>query len=296
MRHIILILVGFLTMPQQSHAQLFSLGLTEFVCTDYSRIFNNLPRTLEVTVWHPTHDTSPYQKIEHQTWKIKDVIKNASFPAKSRFPLIIFSHGYSGNQWQNSWIIESLVQHGYIVAAIRHYGNSYPNMIPEICVRPWNRPEDMSFVLDYILNDTELSQHIDQSRIGAAGFSQGGMACLWLAGIRAHLIPENLRKQITLIYDPRTRERHFPNISLEYLNSVLDYFEPQDFEQANKSYYDNRFKAVCAIAPGIDEENFMFTPAGLSLAKTPSYIIVGAADDGTVEQCAFFNQHISDIT
>ncbi|HLX52441.1 MAG TPA: hypothetical protein VKR58_00775, partial [Aquella sp.] len=119
-------------MSQQIHPQPFSLGLTNFVCVDHSRLFDNQPRTLDVTAWYPTHDTSPLEKIENPTWKIKDVIRNASFPENIRFPLIIFSHGYSGNQWQNSWIIEHLVQHDYIVAAIRHYGNSYPNMIPEL--------------------------------------------------------------------------------------------------------------------------------------------------------------------
>jgi len=292
-KYIAFIIFGFFTMSQKIHPQLFSLGLTSFVCVDHSRQFDNLPRTLNVTVWYPTHDTSPLEKIENPTWKIKDVIRNASFPENIRFPLLIFSHGYSGNQWQNSWIIEHLVQHGYIVAAIRHYGNSYPNMIPELCARPWNRPEDMSFVLDHILQNTEFTQHIDQTRIGAAGFSQGGAACLWLAGVQAHLTPDNLKQQITLLYDPRTRDKHFKDISDEHLNAVLERFEVHDFEQANKSYYDNRFKTLCAIAPGLDEKNFMFTPQGLALASIPLHIIVGAADDGTVEQCIFFNEHIS---
>ena len=165
-------------------------------------------------------------------------------------------------------------------------------MIPEICVRPWNRPRDMSFVLDNILEDKILAQHIDKNRIGAAGFSQGGMACLWLAGIRSHLTPENIKDQLVMMFDPQMIEKHFQTISTDRINSLLDTFTDIDFEQANKSYYDKRFKAVFAIAPGIDDQNIMFAPQGLILAKTPSYIIVGEQDEGTVEQLPFFAEHM----
>src|SRR5436190_4161518 len=172
---LLLFLTGLMIMMQPFYSQCYSLGLLEKVWFDEDRIFDDQSRKLEVTIWYPTYDKFPKEKIKNNTWKIKDVIKNASFSVGAQFPLIIFSHGYSGGQWQNSWIIEHLVLHGYIVAAIKHYGNSYPNMIPEICVRPWNRPADMSFVLNNILQDQQLSQHIDKDRVGALGFSQGGM-------------------------------------------------------------------------------------------------------------------------
>ncbi len=290
---IICLVLGLLPMIIMPNKQnLFSLALTERTYIDKSRVFDNKPRILEVIIWYPTKDLTPARVVENDTWKIKDVIYNAPLPTDHKFPLIIFSHGFSGNQWQNSWFAEFFAQHGYIVASVRHYGNSMPLMIPEMCVRPWNRPEDMSFVLDHILQEPFFKEQIDINKIGAAGFSQGGIACMWLAGIQAHLTPDNIKLQITMMNDPIMRTKFFKDIPNEKMDSLLDNFTSYDFEQANRSYYDSRFKAVFAIAPGIDDQNVMFTQQGLSKAKTPTYIVVGEADEGTVEQIPFFAEHI----
>lgn len=285
-------LTGLLVMTHALNSQQYTLGLKNFTYIDDSRIWNNCPRVLEVTVWYPTNDASPAEHIYNETWKIKDVIKNATFPTNTKLPLIIFSHGFSGNQWQNSWFAENLAQNGYMVASVRHYGNSVPNMIPEICVRPWNRPQDMSFILDKILSNFEYVQHVDINRIGAAGFSQGGIACMWLAGVQANLTSKNIKEQITMMNDPFVREKFFKDVPSEKMDSLLDNFTSYDFEQANRSYYDNRFKAVFSMAPGIDDQNVMFTEQGLAQATTPTYIITGEFDEGTIEQTPFFAYNI----
>jgi len=266
------------------------LGFREFVYEDQQRIFNQQKRRLEIAVWYPTQQKGPVEKIDFGIWKIKDVIKNAAFEDK-KLPLIIFSHGYSGNQWTNSWFAEQLADKGYAVAIVRHYGNSYKNMIPEICARPWNRAQDLSCVLDYLLQ-SNMKEYIDTSRIGAAGFSQGGVACMWIAGVRASLSRENVKQQITVVNHPECRDLHFKDIPSERLDRVLDNFTDQDFEQANKSYYDSRFKAVFVMAPGIDNKNIMFKLEGLAQSQIPMHIIVGKADEGTIEQSQFFAQYI----
>jgi len=288
----VLALLGIYSMTLSSQAPFSSLGLREFVFQDEQRIFDQQKRKLEVAVWYPTKEQSPVKKTDFGIWKIKDVIENASVDSATKLPLIIFSHGYSGNQWTNTWFAEQLAENGYMVAIVRHYGNSYCNMIPEICARPWNRPQDLSFVLDQLLQQPELQNYIDVSRIGAAGFSQGGVACMWLAGVQADLSYENFKQQITVVNHPECKQLHFKDIPSERLDSVLDNFTDQDFKQANQSYYDARFKAVFVIAPGIDEENIMFKPQGLLQSKIPMHIIVGQADEGTVEQSTFFAQHI----
>lgn len=278
-------------MTQLSHNQHYALGLRELTYVDYSRTCDGQPRKLEVALWYPTPDTTPLEKMPDETWKIKDVIKNASFPTYTKLPLIIFSHGYSSNQWHNSWFAENFAANGYIVASVRHYGNSMPNMIPELCVRPWERPQDMSFVLDELLR-SDYAEYIDTNHIGAAGFSQGGIACFWLAGARAHLTPENIKQQMVMINNPELRSFHFKNIPSDRLDTILDNFTTQDFEDANQSYYDARFKAVFAMAPGIDDKNIMFTECGLAQVKTPTYIITGESDEGTIEQTPFFAHNI----
>lgn len=288
----VLTLLGIHTMVFSSETPSSCVGMREFVFEDEQRIFDQQKRRLEVVVWYPIEQQSPTEKIDFGIWKIKDVVKNASFDSDKKLPLIIFSHGYSGNQWTNTWFAEQLAENGYMVAIVRHYGNSYSNMIPEICARPWNRPQDLSFVLDRLLQQPELQNHIDINRVGAAGFSQGGVACMWLAGVQADLSYENFKQQITVVNHPACKQLHFKDIPSARLDSVLDNFTEQDFRQANQSYHDPRFKAVFVMAPGIDEENIMFKPEGLSQSKVPMHIIVGQADEGTVEQSTFFAQHI----
>ncbi len=272
----------------------FSIGLTEVQYVDNNRIFQEKPRVLDVAIWYPVEKSTPVQKIECGIWKIHDAARNAAlFSQDKKLPLILFSHGYSGNQWTGSWFAEHLASHGYIVAVVRHYGNSFRNMIPEICARPWNRPQDLSFVLTQILDHPEFRNHIDPNRIGTAGFSQGGIASMWLGGVKAELSPAILSEQITLIDNPELRTLHFKDIPAERLDAVLKNFTQYDFEQANQSYRDNRIKAAFVISPGIDEKNLMFTKEGLCQASIPMHLVIGQAEDlMSIDIARFFAQHI----
>lgn len=237
-----------------------SVTLTEVQYCDMHRIFDGKPRLLDVAVWYPSREFCQHKKL----------------------PLILFSHGYAGSPYGSSWFAEHLAKHGYIVASVKHYGNSYDNKILAISVRPWNRPQDMSFVLDQMLQDPIFKDHIDQKRIGAAGFSQGGMTSLWLAGVRANLSVEMLHKHISTIKnDPDWQ-------------SVHENFTLHDFSQANQSYRDERIKAVFAMAPGIDFDNWMFTQEGFSFVTIPVQIVAAEQDqDVSVEEHArFFAQHM----
>lgn len=278
-------------MPQPSQNQPYSLGLIELIYKDYNRSFNGQPRQLDVSIWYPTIDTTPLEEMLDETWKIKNVIKNASFPTNTKLPLIVFSHEYNVNQWQNSWFAENFAENGYIVASVHHYGNSTLNIIPEICVRSWHRPQDMSFVLNELLK-SEYAKYIDINRIGAAGFSQGGIACFWLAGARAHLTPENIKLQMVMTNNSELQAFHFKNILFDQLDTILDNFTNQDFEKANQSYYDARFKAVFAMAPCVTNKNVMFTQQGLAQIKTPTYIMTGESDEEVIEQTTFFAHNI----
>ncbi|QNK64561.1 hypothetical protein H7F33_08810 [Pedobacter sp. PAMC26386] len=75
-----------------------------------------------------------------------------------------------------------LVQNGFIVAAVDHWGNTFDNKIPIEFVKPWERPLDISFALTNLLRDPEIEKTIDQTKIGAAGFSYGGYTVIALAG------------------------------------------------------------------------------------------------------------------
>jgi predicted dienelactone hydrolase len=133
-------------------------------------------------------------------------VENAKI-AKGRFPLLIFSHGGGIPVLFYTAIIEELVSHGYIVAAVEHSYDGATVVFPDghiITQTGWDQDsqrsekdkatfhmsryrtgaEDDSFILDQLeeLNSGNLSDaakqfrgEFDTEKIGALGHSLGGM-------------------------------------------------------------------------------------------------------------------------
>jgi len=94
-------------------------------------------------------------------------------------PLIVVSHGTGGSGGDMNWLVEPLVAAGFRVVAVDHHGNNYVDGYePEGFLFVWDRPKDLSFVLDV------LADQQPYGRVGAAGFSVGGYTVGALAGAR----------------------------------------------------------------------------------------------------------------
>jgi predicted dienelactone hydrolase len=279
------LLLGFLIIPLYFIKNATNpVGFTypEIQYEDPSRIIDGKPRPLTVVLWYPTNNTVHTESRTYGFWKIDPAAIDAPIATEEKLPLILFSHGYGGDPYGNSWFAHYVASHGYIVACVKHYGNAYNNIIPQISARPWNRPLDMSLILDHLLADERFKKYIDSDRIGAAGFSQGGITALWLAGAQANVTPQHLRDHMATIKDDAWR-------------SMFAHYTHDDIQQANLSYRDERIKAVCAMAPGIDHDNWMFFKEGINSIHVPVCLIVGD-EDTTVSAAAytkFFAQHIA---
>ncbi|MCA2010095.1 prolyl oligopeptidase family serine peptidase [Cereibacter sphaeroides] len=104
--------------------------------------------------------------------------------AEGRHPLILISHGAGGNAGQFGWIAAQLAEAGYVVALPNHPGSTSHNASAEAAVRIWERPQDLSAVLDEITANPEAYPFIDPTRIGVLGFSAGGYTALAVSGAR----------------------------------------------------------------------------------------------------------------
>ncbi|GGG64817.1 alpha/beta hydrolase family protein [Paenibacillus radicis (ex Gao et al. 2016)] len=116
--------------------------------------------------------------------------------AEPSFPVLIFSHGLTGNKMQNTFQLEQLVSQGYIVVGIDHTYSSTASVFPDGRVAALQLPEikkfsdldkaneqwveDAKFVLDQVeqlaANDPEkrFTGRMDMNNVGMFGHSFGG--------------------------------------------------------------------------------------------------------------------------
>jgi predicted dienelactone hydrolase len=253
---------------------LFLLPVTAFAQTAigeqtfrYNDTLRKRPLTTEV--WYPTTDSKAPAFKENFPFIVEPSVRNAALP-KQKHPLIMISHGTGGGRLTLEWLADILVKQGFIVAAVDHWGNTYDNKIAIDFVTPWQRAQDISFVLTQLLNDAQLTKVIDKQRIGAAGFSIGGYTVIALAGAKLDLksmnaftqTPEGI-KEITI--------PEFPN-----LTDALDEKEIEESFKNSPPLKDKRIKAVFTICPAIGQG---FTKQSQFKDVDIPMFIVGAQSD-----------------
>lgn len=250
---------------------------------------------LRATIWYPAVDTA----IETQRFigppnaplfDAGTAAQNAPFaPSLSPYPLILLSHGSGGSGQQLAWLGTALAKAGYMAVAVDHPGNNFiDGNTPEGFVLWWERATDLSNVLDALLADPELAPHIDDSRIGAAGFSIGGETVLALAGAQADiseiadLCHTGSNKAAATEADRNDRDTticHVPE--MRTFGSVDDVIRAarktsgESLARSAESYRDPRIKAVFAIAPA---PVFTLTQESLHAIKLPVELVVGSSD------------------
>src|SRR5271165_4899160 len=110
-------------------------------------------RTLEVDLWYPAKPSPDAVPVTYAAslpgepplpaagFTVPGIAVRDAPPAGSGFPLIIVSHGYSGDPVAMTWLNENLASKGYVVAGIRHADPPItdPTGFPEVLLR---RPLD----------------------------------------------------------------------------------------------------------------------------------------------------------
>jgi len=120
------------------------------------------------------------------------------------YPLIVFSHGFTGCGMQSVFLTAGLARAGYLVLAPDHHdaacgpnhtGRLFEKLSTMRSVEPFQQPElwsdatyrdrgdDVKAILDEVLSQpTWQGVRIDPNRVGLAGHSLGGYTVLALAG------------------------------------------------------------------------------------------------------------------
>jgi predicted dienelactone hydrolase len=250
-------------------------------------------------IWYPAEPAS----VEQPQWigssdapfgsagKAARDAKPIATPEKS--PLILLSHGIGGSSYMMAWLGSSLASHGFIAAAVNHPGNNALEdyTIPGAIL--WGqRAHDLSALLDQLLADPTFGPRIDPKRVGAAGFSLGGLVVIELAGGIAEL-----SRYQDFCKSPKADG--MCNDTLEYPGllakaTALAKTDPAmqtALNEGSKSHRDPRIRAIFAMAPAIGPA---FDPDSLAKISIPTQIVAGAVDDVVpVDSSAkFFAAHI----
>ncbi|MGA9773745.1 MAG: peptidase [Blastocatellia bacterium] len=242
------------------------------------------PRPLRTAIWYPAAVTTEEETIfsgppETQVFAAVTVAPSAEVsPASKKYPLILLSHGTGGSAVMMMWLGHYLASRGYIVAALNHHGNTAAEKQPAAqgFLLVWERPKDLTIVLDKLLADPVFGNRIDRNRIGAAGFSLGGYTVISIAGGRFSLkefesFCNSPQRDFTCEPQPE-----FPAARAKFEELIkTDPVVQASVLQAGDSYIDKRIKSVFAIAPALGSG---FTKASLSAIKIPVRIVLGQAD------------------
>ena len=194
----------------------YLVGNTSFILEDASRELScgDGNRRLVTEVWYPAADNARQWPENHMTdffldqreaaiealrasgdlppdGQINDFTtgsyRNAPVnPNAPAMPILIFSHGFSSNRFQNFTMSDYLASHGYLVVASDHTCNAKIAPLPEgIVFFTWlnalislfERMEDVSFLIDVFTEQTPeiFAGRVDTAHVGFWGHSFGGM-------------------------------------------------------------------------------------------------------------------------
>jgi dienelactone hydrolase len=113
-----------------------------------------------------------------------------------RFPVVLFSHGYSGWRSQSTFLTAHLASWGFVVASPEHASRDLTEVLSSLgkSSTPASGADvnDLRSTLDYLAaqNDADgsyLKGHLDLSRVAAVGHSAGGAAVEKLAVVDSRI-------------------------------------------------------------------------------------------------------------
>ena len=145
-------------------------------------------RGLAGYAWYPTASEAPAETIDaNAVWTGFDAVRDAA-PAGGRHPLVVLSHGWTGNRRNEAWLAIALAARGAVVAAPDHPGTTSFDHASAETPKLWERARDIGRVIDGITADPRFAGRIDMDRIAVIGHSMGGWTAMAAAGARIDMV------------------------------------------------------------------------------------------------------------
>lgn len=143
--------------------------------------------SIETSVWYPTaasesvQNFGPYAPKVAVDAPVAEAKGGAS--AQGKFPIVLVSHGTGGSAMGHYLQAEALARAGFVVVSLTHPGDNFQDrsLVPDKRYL-FERPRQVSAVLDALLASTDWKDRVDAGRVGAYGHSAGGYAVAALIG------------------------------------------------------------------------------------------------------------------
>jgi predicted dienelactone hydrolase len=213
---------------------------------------------LDLFIWYPSQTEASVDLGKNAVFTGISVAEDAP-QSEGRHPLIVLSHGSGGNAINIGWIAAHLADQGYIVVATNHPHTTSRDSIPAETVKVWERPADMTTILDHF-EQTGIDGLIpDMGRVASMGFSLGGFTALSLAG---GIVNQQSYIQHCLDHPDLHDCQWFADAGVD-----LTKIDTDRFEQSNR---DPRIKTAIAIDPALSQA---YVEASLLNMQMPVQII-----------------------
>lgn len=156
-----------------------------------------------VVICHPTASANPRLDYSLPTGRTVPHMMRGSEPplwpdATTRFPVLLFSHGYGGSPLSNDYInaLTIFASFGYVVAAPFHTDAKFSDLnleavsdviyllthLQDFLAMQALRPLALSAAIDYLFAQPQWRDRVDHAQVGAFGASMGGESVLLMAG------------------------------------------------------------------------------------------------------------------
>ena len=254
-----LLAAAFLVLcPVPSQAGDYRTGMREIAVPDAKR-------PLAGFLWYPTTEEGRAARAHgNAVWEGVRVVPDAA-PAPGRRPLLVLSHGMFGNARNQAWLAKAMTAEGYIVAAVDHPGTSTFARDPDDRRELWERPRDISRLIDPLLGAEGIAERIDRDRVFMAGHSLGGFTAVALAGGR---------------YDPERVDALCADDPGHVGCAIFDEWRvartPEDRERMAGELSDPRIAGFAVFDPGAIQT---FAPESLAAIGRP-VLVIGAPVEG----------------
>ena len=277
------------TTPELATAGSHTVGVTTLTVEDDDRLntanfITSTQRPLVLEVWYPavfpawSDKKSPKATYSDVTRLQKpfdlqgEAYRDAPPISDGKFPLVFFSHGFTGYRTQMFYLAEHLASHGYVVVGIDHKDSTNTEVFDDATRASgfistlYNRARDQQFLLDYFSNPEEsllmpgLKARMDTNLAGIVGHSMGGFAALNTIGACYDFNAERLKK----IGAPVIIASLLPL----RLNSCY----------AGHEQLDSRWKAIQVFAPWGGELD-VHSAQAMEKMSVPTFFVAGDQDN-----------------